>query len=370
MASCEINDIRSPAQFRGISFSKYKKTEVKTQLIQSMLNGKIEHACNWCAELVCAGHYAEAWENILYFMSKYIHLGNPKIPIYLEMRYAIFRNIMNQGHYLNELELRNNEKIRKLFAEIVCILTLSPKKPSFEAIKINRVEEFDITQLSDRLKAPNVSYAESVFKKDDPKELFIAVNEFAYSISSDSLNMINACYWIEWIIEFDSICRNRKEPCHCEKRSNYNVESKYQRDIIWLIWDAILYSIDEKNTFIQKIMNALMNLFCVKYTTASCKKRRYILYYAVELFTESVNTTIEIIDDKTKLEYIIENIDEVYKQIKKNEDAPKTEYLFKNIEKQKNLEKSLLQMELVNSVESGNLRSGIRFAESDDQGGP
>jgi len=355
-SSTEINDIRTPTQFRGISFSKFKKTEVRTQFIQSMINGKIEHACNWSAELICAGHYGEVWDSILYFMAKHIHLGNPKMPIYLDMRYNIFKNIMNQGHYVSELDVRNNDKIRKLFAEIVGVLTLSSKKPSFESIKINRIEEFDITQMTDRLKAPSVKYAEDIFKKDDPKELLVAINEFAYSISVDSKNMISACYWVEWIIEFDAVCKQRKQPCSCEKRNYYAVETKYQKDIIWLLWDVILENGKQKGTFIEKILTALLNLFCIKYTTASSKKRRYILYYAVELFTEHVSQNIEIVCDKARIEHITNNIDEVYKQIKKNEDSPKTDYLFKNIEKQKTLERSLKQMEIMGSIDSGNLR--------------
>jgi len=79
----EINDIRMPPQFKGISFSNYKKMDVKNEFITSMLNGKIEQACNWAAELICAGHYLELWENILYYCSKHIHVGNPKLIFYL-----------------------------------------------------------------------------------------------------------------------------------------------------------------------------------------------------------------------------------------------------------------------------------------------
>ena len=104
-AFSEINDIRTPAEFKGISFSKFKKTDVRNQLVDSLLKGKIEPACNWAAELVCAGHYGEMWEILMYYMAKHIHLGNPKIAIYLEMRYDVFRNIAAQGFNLNELDL-------------------------------------------------------------------------------------------------------------------------------------------------------------------------------------------------------------------------------------------------------------------------
>lgn len=101
-----INDIRTPGQFAGITFSKYKRANVKEQLIKSMVNGKVEPACYWAAELICAGHFMELWETVLHYIGKYIHLGNPKLASYLEMRYTIFRNIMSQGHYVSELDLQ------------------------------------------------------------------------------------------------------------------------------------------------------------------------------------------------------------------------------------------------------------------------
>jgi len=74
----------------------------------------------------------------------------------------MFRNIMSKGLYINELQLRNNRQMRQLFAEIISTVALSNKKHSFEPIRINRVEEFDMTQMTERLKAPSAKYAEEV----------------------------------------------------------------------------------------------------------------------------------------------------------------------------------------------------------------
>lgn len=346
----EINDIREPGQFRGESFSKYKKTEVRNQLIQNMIKGKIEPACYWGAELICAGHFMDLWECILHYAGKHIHLGNPKIVPYLEMRFEVFRNIIHQGHHLNELQLRNNPIIRKLFAEVIATLTYSNRKHSFEAIKINRIEEFDMTQMTERLKADSMTYAESIFKKEDPKELYISINEFYFHLINR--NTVNACYWVEWMVEFDIICRKRKESCLCEKRIANPVENKYQRDIIWLIWDT-LFEICERleNPFISKLMNSLMTLFCIKYTTGACKKRRYLLYFAVALITEPVPTNIELIPKKELIMNVVEKIGEIYKQIKKNEHSPGTDYLFNNLEKATNFEKSIRKLEMMESMD-------------------
>lgn len=84
--------------------------------------------------------------------------------------------------------------------------------------------------MTNKLKAPSVSFAQVIYRKDDPKELFIAINEFAYHVSQESKNSLQACFWLEWVIEFQKICTNKKEVCLCERRSNMPVDDKHQMD--------------------------------------------------------------------------------------------------------------------------------------------
>ena len=94
--------------------------------------------------------------------------------------------------------------------------------------------------MTERFKAPNVKYAEEIFMKEDPKELFIAANELAYNLTEEGKNSVSACYWMEWIIEFETICKQKKEKFKCERREFAKVESKFQLDIVWIIWDIFL----------------------------------------------------------------------------------------------------------------------------------
>jgi hypothetical protein len=97
-------------------------------------------------------------------------------------------------------------------------------------------------------------------------------------------------------------------------------------------------------------MQGLVDIFSIKYTTASCKKRRYLLYFAVAILTEPVPINIDLTPNKEIVQNVVSKINSIYKQIKKNEESPNTEYLFANVEKKNTFEKSMKQMELVNSI--------------------
>jgi len=369
----EINDARQPIDFRGYSFSKYKKTDVKKALIMNIHNSRIEPACYWAAEFICAGHYYELWETILYYVSKHIHTGNIKIVCYLDMRYQAFRDILSDGTCLTELHYRNHTKLRRLFAEIITVLTISPKKPSFEIVKINRTEEFDIQQLQERFKAPSGDYCASIFQPKDPDEVFIALNEFCFHISLESHNAVYACYWIEWMMEFENICKKRKDPILCGERRRFvstAVPVKSARDIIWLIWDAILTEIRKRGIpLLTRTVESLLELYQVKYTSGCFKRRRYVIYFAISLCTESgIDMNVDLVANKKLIEIAMTNIDDIYSQIKMNEVRPGTDYLYNGMDKALSMEKSLerLNMALQLGTTSGN-GGGLDMRELDDE---
>jgi hypothetical protein len=349
MGDTEINDIRSLSDFKGVSFSKFKKTDVKKELLNSLFSSKIEPACYWSGELICAGQYSDLWDIILYFYTKHIHLGNPKIAVYLELRIQNFKEILNNGYTDNELRMRNNSKVRRLFAEIMCVLCDAKRKHSFDIIKIKK-EDFNMTQLRDKFKAPSNKYAQEIFLSEDPKELFPAINEIGYNISEEGKNVINACYWIEWIIEFETICKNKQEKIICERRNYSQVDTKLQKEIIWVLWNLFLNEAKKRDKFIKKLIDSLFSLFTLKYTSGSHRKRRNILYFAVSILCENINNSDEIIrvSQHEIVSNILKKIDMIYDQIKKNEETPATAYLFKDV-KTYNLEKTIEKIEKMNS---------------------
>jgi hypothetical protein len=374
MDTNNINDVR--LSFRNITFSKFQKSKARLELIKNMYDEKIENACYWSAEFICAGHYLDLWDIILYYSYKYILIGNPKLTLYLNMRYTNFITILQNGYSQNILALRNNEKVRKLFCEIICVLCYSNKKNVISDVKLDKNNSFDLTCMSEKFKAPNVSYIEYILKEDDPKELIIPINELIFNLINK--NIINVYYWYEWIIEYENICVKKKKKCVCENRSY--APSGNTHDIIWIIWDILFYYSDpnildkkyniiigdsnsnsnsnnnnstnstnsNNNNLTCKIIKNLFELFIIKYNNSVKKKRKYIIYYAFALLIENNNFAIAIINRREEIEAIVSKINTIYKEIKKNEESPKTDYLFKDLNKS-NLEKTMEKIELLNN---------------------
>ena len=75
-----------------------------------------------------------------------------------------------------------------------------------------------------------------------------------------------------------------------------------------------------------------------------------MIYFVVSLLCDNVSLDEEIIREKQKevVANVMKNIDTVYKQIKKNEQSPGTDYLF-NHAKASNLEKTIAKLETMNT---------------------
>lgn len=348
----EINDKRNKKEFRGITFSKYKKADAKKELLNSLTHGRLEQACYWSGEYICAGHLLELWEIIILYMTKCIHLGNPKLPLYIQLRFQAFKDILVNGYIDNEMKMRNNNKIRILFAEIISIVALSGKKHNLSAVKIQK-GDFNMSALPEKLKADHVNYANRIYLKDDPKELFIAINELAYNLSKDKKNTIEACYWLEWILEFENLCKKEKKNClFAHNRDIGKVENKFRNDIVWMLWEIFLLEATDRGGLTNKIIIALLDIFCIHYKSGIKRKRKFLMYNVISLLTENPNYNIKIYTEEDKIENIKSKIGLIYKQIKKNEVKPNTDYLFNNsfTNSDKTLENTIEKLDKMNKM--------------------
>jgi hypothetical protein len=337
-----IYDNRPDKEFNSATFSNYKKSEVIKALIKSVNEQDAEGALFWSVELLCSGRLKDLWDVYLQLMGKHIRSGNPKLPIYISSRFEKFKSIITNGYAGMELEVRNNSDMRILISEIICVLCFSPKKPALEMLKINKQTDFSLNILGKQLKADSMLWGKMVMLENDPNEILLAVNEFGYHL--DKKNLLKCCYWIDWLIDFDALCRKQKKPIIIQERTFVNVEDKFKYDPIWILWDLLLikHKSDKNNL---SIINSLIALFSIRYNFSQKRKRRFLLYLAVELYTETIDMTIPIVHNGDKVRNIIKQQDKFYKAIKKYEQRPEI-----ISDKQKNLQKSIGKMKLLYDI--------------------
>ncbi len=326
-----IIDTREESAFKSLTFSNYRKGDVTKELSICLMSNNYEQCHYWCAELICSGHFEELWDTLISFAGKHINLGNPKLPIYMQMRVDLFRDIARKNRD-SDIALRNNMKVRRLFAEVIGVLVTSKNRLCAQRVKVcTSVGEYDLMNMASKLKAPDVSFVKGIFKDDDPKELYIAVNEMGYHLSNLSNDAVEACYWLEWMLEYESQTCKRKDKCVCARRVSESIAEKYQTDIIWLIWDILLCygstssaSSVNKNKAVSsstktKIVRALCSLFSLRYNSRMKSRRIQLLYFAISIITSSYIENIEIIENKTLINSYADNADLIYKELKKQE---------------------------------------------------
>ena len=218
-----------------------------------------------------------------------------------------------------------------------------------------------------KFKAPNINYVQNVFREEDPKEFFIPINELMYNF--EEKNIIEILYWFEWILEYEAIIKKKNKKCFIENRMY--APKGFEKDIIWIIWDVIYYYIENyklinRNCNIdnlekiknikRKICNSLFNLYTIRFSPVCKKKRKLIIYFVFTVICEDINIDIAIYNNKEIVQNIVDKVDLIYKDVKKNEHSPKTDYLFKNV-KQKNFEKSIEKLEMLNNFNNNTIEN-------------
>ena len=233
--SDELLIIDNRVTFKNNTFSNYKKTAVINTLLKSILEGRIEASCHWCAELHMSGYIDILFEILVILSSKIINIKNPKLPEYILGKYIEYKKIENKSG--NSLSTRNNNQLRSELCELISVMTLSRKSSAYKLIKLSSTD-FDFQNIKQKLSNVNVNLVKSKLKEEDPIELQLIASEIYNNLQTKMIN--NIIYWISWMCQWESISNKNKKKYECGYREIKMIDSKLKKDWIWLIWDIII----------------------------------------------------------------------------------------------------------------------------------
>lgn len=131
-------------------------------------------------------------------------------------------------------------------------------------------------------------------------------------------------------------------------------EYKYQKEPMGILWEILLAEAKRrKNRLTVKIFGSLMELFYVRYTSGASSRRKFILYFAVELLVDIYSSKLPLMTNPEFVQKIRENKDIPYAELKKIEHSPATGYLEHGIDSgpKTDAEKSMARLKQLN--ESG-----------------
>ena len=317
-----IIDPRPLGAFKDETFSNFKKRDVINKLFKCIEGGKIEEACYWVTECICSGYTIELFEKLIIFSSKIVHINSPKLPEYLWRKYLTF--VSSYDHIGKKergqlIHLRNTQSVRNIFFDLITTITSSPKTIRFDKYKKVKEDDFQYSNIQDKLKATMQVLPSHIIRFTDPEELRIIMNEFLFHLKNRNGGYTDAIYWVEWLVQWEKINKKKKIKFEIECRDINEVDPKHCKDPIWLIWELIFYECSERDEDSRKQIQNLYRFFRNDYTCGKRGSRIPLIYHAIGYMTLPIKFNIPIRKDKNIFIQCQCNVNLMFKSKKGNE---------------------------------------------------
>jgi hypothetical protein len=310
----DIEDSRTVIDFQKFTFSGHLRSHVFKVLNENIKLGHADYTCYWILELMCSGLVHSCWNTLFLSAALHINRGAPQVFAYLSRMYERFAPVEQQYSVMTMTDIRNNSEARQILCEVgACLaLTRKAKLPTLPVIK--PAHDFLPGVIQENLKAPSSIYARTIMKQEDPMELYVPVNEFAYCLKPETRDPIRALYWVSWILKYAAKYKeDQKTYLICAHRSNDYVEEKYLRSPIWILW-AVIHEHTKSH------IDILFKMYCLRWGQGELKKRLPFLITAVLFICEPVLDTSLVPQNIGQVQDIVQNIPqwiEAIKQTKK-----------------------------------------------------
>lgn len=311
MADPIVNDPRSVADFKTITFHEYTKAEAKRGLVNCIQDSDQDEALYWAIELLCSGLIDSLWRTILDSIVMHVHRVNPKLLLYALARHSEIDRLRSE-HELEMTSIRNSSTCRFIIVEAVALACASRKArlPTWPVIP----DVEDLEALQGAITSPARHFADAVLKKDDPEDVLIAANEVAYALHSERRNAQEALYWIRWLVTYDRRLKVLKDPLECAERPVPDgIDPKHNKDAIWLVWELLNHaSSQRRQPALDRIIQCLFTLYVHQWEPGSKWARKHYIAAAVAFLTDAVDWTEPICQDREAIRQTTMNIPQYF----------------------------------------------------------
>ena len=318
LSNFQIIDPRDKETYKQYTYTGFNKNQLLNGFNDYINKKDLTRSLYTGLELLCSDMLEQFISKVIKIISYDINVQNPKISIFLKHKLNEIDNIVNL-HNEPLFELRNNQELRGIICEIVTVLCNSNKNP----YKIPKILEssFDFKNINEKLIAKDKTILKHILKDNDPYELYIPINELINHIyMARNINMSNnrhtenrvlmhnnsvadPFFWLSWIIEWEKRVNSRSSKDYqllCHSRTSELYDNKHSRDMIWLLWDVIIYygkTLGDDLLF--RIIKNNFHLYCYNFTKSKKNDRKYLLYNCIMLIITNIDKNIDVYNDYT-----------------------------------------------------------------------
>ena len=188
----------------------------------------------------------------------------------------------NIESFIHKASLSINSKKNITFQYDLNSKNIMLKPLELKLVDLYNTDLISYNILKNKKKIKKINFAKfssAKFLYGDFATFYISLNELAYNISIKNTSM--ACYWIEWILEFEALSKKKKNIVFRSIRRDFiPVDNKYQMDIIWIVWELFIHH-SLKFNYLKDTIKSLLNIFCIRYKSGVKKKKKicFILRY-------------------------------------------------------------------------------------------
>ena len=319
-----INDSRTLKDFKDQVFGGYKLSAASAALDKALLEDKVEPALHWGLQLLLSGTVQPLWNKLISFACKAINIHNPTLPEFLFNKTQAWLQITENARYTkdNILMLRNHPGVRLLLAEMLAILAMAKKRKLNPLPRIKK-EEFIIDTFKSKLAAKDQALVEGVFQDGDPAEIRIAANEMAYQIYHG--NAAKALYWLNWILEWEKINTKKYGKYECGMRATPDVDSKYYKDVVWLVWAVIhrlrglKLAITGGGMGMNTQIEYLWKMYCFRMTPGARARKLPLIIWSILYMVDNVDMGVPLVDKPVVLFQSLLGMDKIAASLKSQE---------------------------------------------------
>jgi len=297
---CIVDD-RKPSELKTMTISRYKRTEVIKALHKAMLEGNLERACLWTAELHASGKADFIWKELLEAVPGYVNKANPHLMSWIWYKFHIYEHLLTKFTPKYRHEHRNNQEIRNLLVDVVAVVTISAKNDLSKGMPKVPKTELQVKNYKKRMVATSLRHIVKILNQHDPSEIRIAINEVVNQFGLVDFKLEEIIYWYLWLEQMQKskkewepfICFPHQEP----EENPLEIDRGLVGDWVWAFWRAIRNESRQRSPMVQDQIEALYEIYQWKYTKTAKKRKQNVLFAACALLCDDTKWDTKMIQN-------------------------------------------------------------------------